>query len=156
MILIFFLLLHLSFCQTELRKYDSINVIPDTKIYLDLSNFNDNEAICFEITMDLFHDSVLGRKEYTFYLEQASFTTQPSPFYWDILPPVVAKYKEEYYDEVTFKYDVTKQPGSTYIYLRTPAPFEDYYCSCNCFFYNYYNNNYNNILCLYKKEKILC
>ena len=106
--------------------------------------------------MDLFHDSVLDRKEYTFYLEQASFTTQPSPFYWDILPPVVAKYKEEYYDEVTFKYDVIKQPGSTYIYLRTPAPFEDYYCSCNCFFYNYYNNNYNNILCLYKKEKILC
>ena len=129
MILIFFLLLHLFFCQTikELRKYDSINVIPNTKIYLDLSNFNDNEEVCFEITMDLYYDIVLDRREYTFYLEQVSFKTHPSSSYWDTLPPVIAKYKEEYFDEVTFKYDVIKQPGSTYIYLRTPAPFRDYY-----------------------------
>ncbi len=129
MILTFFLLPQLFFCQIlkELKKYDSLKVIPDTKIYLDVSTFNDYEQVCFEITMDLFFASDQERQEYKFYLEQVSFTTHPSPSYWDKLPQVVATDKEGYDDDITFKYDVVKQPGSTYIYIKTPEPFEDYY-----------------------------
>ena len=129
MILIFFLLPQLFFCQTikELKKYSSLEVIPDEKIYLDISTFNDNEEVYFEITMNLFLESGQEKEEYAFCLEQVPFATLSDPSYWDNLPQVIANYKEKKSDDITFKYDVTKQPGSTYIYIKLSEPFEGYY-----------------------------
>lgn len=40
---------------------------------------------------------------------------------------VTAREKEIYSDDYTFKWDEIKQPGTTFIYIKTPAPFYDYY-----------------------------
>ena len=130
MILAFFLF-PAFFCQIlkELKKYGSLKVVPGTKLYLDISTFKDGEAICFEITMDLFFaETELQERQYQFYLSQVSFTTHPDNSYWDTdLPQVTATDKEGELDETKFKYDVIKQAGSTYIYIKLPAPFTHFY-----------------------------
>ena len=127
--ILFFILLPQIFCQIlkELKKYSSMKVIPETKIYLDISSFKDGATISLEFTMDLFFASDQEREEYTFNLEQVSFTSHPSATYWDTMREVTAKDKEIHSDDYTFKWDEIKQPGSTYIYIKTPAPFSDYY-----------------------------
>ena len=54
--LLFLLSLSLIFCQSykELKKHSSVKVIPDTKVYLNISSFEVVELISFEIEMNLF------------------------------------------------------------------------------------------------------
>jgi hypothetical protein len=51
---IFFLLIAVSCNYQELSKYGSLSVIPDSKVFLNLTSFKIGELITFEISMDLF------------------------------------------------------------------------------------------------------
>ena len=75
-----------------------------------------------------FADTSLQQQQYQFFLSQVSFTSHPENSYWDTdLDQVTATDKEGDTDKTTFKYDVNKQPGSTYIYIKLPTPFPDFY-----------------------------
>lgn len=120
-------LLSLSFCEyKELKKHSSVKVVPDTKVFLDLSSFETGELISFEIEMDLFFGD--NTDYYEFWIDQVPATSSYDSNYWNHL----RKVKNENVScdgdrECTFTWEEIKQEGNTYIYIITPAPFRDFY-----------------------------
>ena len=54
-IFFFFLLISSSYqAYQEIEKYDSVEVIPDTKVYIDISSFDTGELISIEIGLDFY------------------------------------------------------------------------------------------------------
>jgi hypothetical protein len=126
-ILLILSLLSLICCEyKELKKHSSVKVIPDTKVYLDLSNFETGDLISFEIEMDLFFG---GQKSfYNFYIDQVPASLYYEPTYWNNLREV----KNENVscgsnDVCTFKWEEIKKEGNKYIFIKTPAPFDNFY-----------------------------
>ena len=126
-----FLLLILSLislsCEYEkLSKYSSVNVAPNTNVYLDLSSFKKGDLISLEIRMDLFFGN--NRNSYTFYIDQVPASTYYDTYYWNSLRKVInsnvtctsGRY-------CTFTWQEIKKEGSNYIYINPPAPFSDFY-----------------------------
>jgi len=117
----------LSFCQyKELKKHSSVNVAPDTKVYLDLSSFKTGDLISFEIEMDLFFGG--NTKFYEFYIDQVPASSYHDPTYWNNLRKVKnGNVSCDSSSECTFKWEEIKEEESTYIYINPPAPFSDFY-----------------------------
>ena len=102
-ILLILSLLSLICCDyKELKKHSSVKVIPDTKVYLDLSNFETGDLIAFEIEMDLFYGSQTSF--YEFYIDQVPASSYYDPTYWSNLRRVKnANVSCESDNECTFK-----------------------------------------------------
>ena len=67
--LIFLLILFLSYTYESYEKlshYDSIKVIPDTKVYIDISSFLYGDLISIEIGLDYSNSGLTSRKTYTY------------------------------------------------------------------------------------------
>ena len=76
MVFIFFLLSNIyCYIYIELPKYGSIEVYPNTRVYLDLSSFETDEHISFEIAMNYGSSSYYERNQYSFQIEQVSVST---------------------------------------------------------------------------------
>lgn len=130
-ILLILSLLSLSICQyKELKKHSSVKVVPNTKVYLDLSSFEIGDLISFEIKMDLFFGG--NTNYYEFYIDQVPATSYYDPNYWNNLPLVRnGNVSCDVDRECVFKWEEIKKEGSTYIYIIAPTPFEDFYTSWN-------------------------
>lgn len=127
--LLFIFLFSLSFCQYEkLKKHSSVKVAPNTKVYLDLSDFDTGDLISFEIEMDLFFGSSSETNAYEFYIDQVPATSYYDPNYWNNLRKVNnANVSCESGDDCTFSWEEIKKEGNTYIYIIPPEPFTDFY-----------------------------
>lgn len=119
--------LSLGLCEYEkLSKYSSVKVKPDTNVYLDLSSFNVGELITLEIRMDLFFGDT--RSYYTFSIDQVPASNYYETSYWNNLRTVknsnVTCSSSEY---CTFTWEEIKKQGNNYIFIKTPAPFSNFY-----------------------------
>ena len=126
-ILLILSLLSLCFCEyKELKKHSSVKVIPDTKVYLDIKNFEIGDLISFEIKMDLFYGSETSF--YEFYIDQVPASTYYDSTYWNNLRRVKnTDVSCNSRRDCTFKWEETKKEGNTYIYIIPPAPFWGFY-----------------------------
>ena len=126
-ILLILSLLSLSLCQyKELKRHSSVKVIPDTKVYLDLSKFKTGDLISFEIKMDLFFGTETSF--YEFYIDQVPASSYYDPIYWNNLRKVKnANVSCDIDRDCTYKWEEIKKEGSTYIYIIPSAPFSDFY-----------------------------
>ena len=126
-ILLILSLLSLICCDyKELKKHSSVKVIPDTKVYLDLSNFETGDLISFEIEMDLFYGNQTSF--YEFYIDQVPASSYYDPTYWSNLRRVKnANVSCESDNECTFKWEEIKKEGNNYIFIITPEPYSSFY-----------------------------
>ena len=126
-ILLILSLLSLCFCQyQQLKKHSSVKVIPDTKVYLDIKDFEIGDLISFEIEVDLFYGSETSF--YEFYIDQVPASTYYDSTYWNNLRRVKnTDVSCNSRRDCTFKWEETKKEGNTYIYIIPPAPFWGFY-----------------------------
>ena len=128
MVFIFFLL-PIIYCYNykELPKYGSIEVYPYTRVYLNISSFETDEHISFEITMNFGYSSYYERNEYSFQIEQVSVSSYSDYYDWDNLKGVTSTNVDNNgFDDYTFKWEEIKQEGKTYIFILTPEPFYNF------------------------------
>ena len=126
-ILLILSLLSLCFCQYQrLKKHSSVKVIPDTKVYLDIKDFEIGDLISFEIELDLFYGSETSF--YEFYIDQVPASSYYDSTYWNNLRRVKnTDVSCNIRRDCTFKWEETKKEGNTYIYIIPPAPFWGFY-----------------------------
>lgn len=112
----------------KLSKHSSVKVIPNTKVYFDISSFNTGDLISFEIILDLFHGGG-SRDSYTFQIDQVEANSYYDSNYWNNLRTVVNKNVscDNFDDKCTFTWDEVKQEGKKYIYIIPPAPYDNFY-----------------------------
>ena len=122
----FFLIIAVSCNYQELSKYGSLSVIPDSKVFLNLTSFKIGELITFEISMDLFlsHEN---RNSYTFQIEQVDARTCCFNQYWNNLRTVINNNVTGSSSKKIFKWEEIKQEGKKFIYIILPEPFESFY-----------------------------
>ena len=81
-----FLLISFSYEEyIKLEKGDSVQVIPESNVYLDISSFSKNEAINFEIFMDLSNGNSSTKEKYCFYIGQVPAASYNDSNYWNNL-----------------------------------------------------------------------
>ena len=121
----------LSLCSyKELSKGDTINVIPRTNVYFDISSFDVGETISFEFEMDLFFGDPITRTQYQFEIGQVSTASYSDSYYWSHLMAVTNK--NVTCDSIhicTFTWEEKKQTGNTYIFIYPPEPYTGFYSS---------------------------
>ena len=89
-ILLILSLLSSSFCDfKELPKYGEIKVIPDTKVYLDLSSFKIGDSISIDIKIDLYFSE--SKYEYSFDINQVPASSWNNSEFWRYLKEVTKK-----------------------------------------------------------------
>ena len=123
--LIFFLSL-ITFCQgyeyyknQELKKYGSVKVPGDSRVYLNITSFKTGEYISFKFEMDLFFGEGEEKSSYTFKIGQVSTSYYNDDKYWNCLPIVTSRYFTQsgrLYD-TTFTWDEVKIEGKNYIFM---------------------------------------
>ena len=125
------ILLFLSVSAYEkISKYGSASVIPNTQVYLDISSFKVGESITIEFIMDLFFGG--SRTNYGFYIRQSLTDRYDDSYYWSHL----------YYNtsrnvscsssaSCTFRWTEKKEVGAHYLYIKPPAPYNNYYSFWN-------------------------
>lgn len=126
-ILLYLSLFSLCFCDyKQLKKHSSVKVIPDTKVYLDLNSFEIGDLISIEIEMNLFFGG--NKKAYTFQIGQVPASTYYDSDCWSNLQSVTNRNAScSNSEKCTFKWEEIKKEGNKYIYITTPAPFDDFY-----------------------------
>ena len=110
----------------ELPKYDYIDVIPNTYVYLDISSFDIGQSIYLEFSMDLFF-SHSSKDNYTFQIGQVPAKSKDDYNYWKNLQTVVNKNYTNNYRVYNYSWVEIKQEGMNYIYMICPEPFDIYY-----------------------------
>jgi hypothetical protein len=104
----------------ELKKHSSVKVPPGTRVYFDISEFNDGELIEFEMTMDLFFGG--DRTKYQFRIGQVSATKYSGD--WESLPLVTNKNVVcDFDDECVFSWSEIKEAGKNSIYIIPLPPY---------------------------------
>ncbi len=126
-VLFYFLLGIMSCFQfQELPRYDTIEVIPNTKVYLDISSFDVGQSIYLEFTLDLFF-SKESKDSYTFQIAQVNTKYKDDYTYWSKLPNVTTKNVTSNSKDYTFSWVEIKKEGMNYIFINPPEPFTKYY-----------------------------
>ena len=119
------------FCQEyrELIKYSTASVVPGTRVYLDIRNFEVGEPIILEFVLKLFFvDDDSQRESYKFQIDQISADTYNHFDSWNNLRYVINKNVTKIdMTHYIFKWTEVKQPGKNYIYINPITPFENYY-----------------------------
>ena len=113
---------------TKLSKYSSVTLPPDRRVYLDISSFEIGELITFEIKMDLFFGDSYCKSSYEFYIGQVPANIYYDSYYWNNLPKVTTTSVTCSSSSVCiFTWEEIKKSGNNYIYILTPAPFDNFY-----------------------------
>ena len=130
-ILIFLLIFLISSsyeAYEKLPKYDSVEVIPDTKVYIDIASYNIGELISLEIGLDFIHGSSFDKEAYSHKIGQVAASTYYDPDSWKNLPNVKnSNVTCDNIDYCIFKWEEIKSAGNNFIYITTPVPFKHYY-----------------------------
>ena len=130
-LLLFILLLSSSICQgyKELKKYSSVTVKSETKVYLDISSFKVGDLISFEIKMNLFFSSY--RDSYTFQIGQITASSYYDPNCLNNLQTVINKNltSKDTFDDSTFTWEEVKEEGKNYIFIITKEPYSGFFSS---------------------------
>ena len=111
----------------ELPKYDTISVIPDTRVYLDISSFEVGQSIYLDFKMDLFFYSKESRDSYTFQIDQVPTKYEDDYFYWGNLPYVTTKNVSSITKDYTYTWVEIKKKDMNYIFIIPPEPFDRFY-----------------------------
>ena len=111
----------------KLSPGSSVKVIPNTKVYLDLSSYEIGDLISFEIELDLFFGHGTN-SYYSFYIDQVPATSYYDSNYWGNLR-LVNNYNKtcSFSDKCEYTWEEIKGAGNNYIYIIPPAPFDDFY-----------------------------
>ena len=110
----------------KISKYSSVKVIPNTKVYLDISSFNVGESITLEFNMDLFFGG--SKTKYEFFIRQSLTDSYSDDYYWNNLYNKTSRDVQcSSSGTCTFKWTEKKEPGTYYIYIRPPTPFSNFY-----------------------------
>ena len=121
--IIYSFLLQFSLNYTQLKKHSSVKVMPNEKVYFDLSSFEVGDLITIEITMDLFWGG--DRNKYTYQIDQVPATSYYDS-YWNTLRKVTNRNVSCDDDDCTFTWEEIKREGSTYIYIIPLAPYSNF------------------------------
>ena len=120
-----------AFCSfKELKKFGSAEIIPDTKVYLDITSFNTGDVISFEFKMDLFFAHYEEQERYIFQIGQVFASSYADYSCWENLPNVTNRNVSkdgDFSDDYIFSWDEIKQEGKNYIFIICPEPFDDFY-----------------------------
>ena len=111
----------------ELPKYDTISVIPGTRVYLDISSFEVGQSIYLDFTMDLFFYSKESRDSYTFQIDQVPTKYEDDYIYWGNLPYVTTKNVSSITKDYTYTWVEIKKKDMNYIFIIPPEPFDRFY-----------------------------
>ena len=123
-----FLLISFSYEEyIKLEKGDSMQVIPESNVYLDISSFSKNEAINFEIFMDLSNGNSSTKEKYGFYIGQVPAASYNDSNYWNNLTYVENRNVTCNNGNCTFTWKEIKQSENNYIFIVPPSPFEEFY-----------------------------
>ena len=129
-LLLFILLLSSSICQgyKELKKYSSVTVKSETKVYLDISSFKVGDLISFEIKMNLFFSSY--RDSYTFQIGQVTASSYYDPNCWNNLQTVINKnITYDKGDNYIITWEEIKEEGNNYIFIIPKEPYSGFFSS---------------------------
>ena len=110
----------------KLAKYDSVNVAPNTHVYLDISSFKTGDTITIEIDMDVFFGDDKNKKQYDFQIDQVSASSYSDYNSWKYLRPVNNSNVSCSGWDCAFTWNEIKRAGSNYIFIIPPSPFSDY------------------------------
>ena len=129
--LIFFLSL-ITFCQgyeyKKLKKYSSVEVPGESRVFLNITSFKTGEVISFEFEMELFFGMGEERSSYTFKIGQVSTLDYNDGECWNSLPTVTNRNFTQsgmLYD-TTFTWDEVKVEGKNYIFMYLPSPYSGF------------------------------
>ena len=122
----------LYFCEDiELSWHGSLEVIPDTFVYYDISSYDPGDKITFKITIDYSDTADLIMKNcYNFKIDQVPTKDPHDSYYKENLRNVSNKnvtYSGRNGYTSTFTWDEIKQSENNYIFIILPTPFPDYY-----------------------------
>ena len=129
-IFFFFLLISSSYqAYQEIEKYDSVEVIPDTKVYIDISSFNVGDLISIELGMELHYiGSPENKQFYIHKVGQVSSSTYFDSNAWNNLPSVKnSNVTCDIKDYCIFRWEEIKQIGNNFVYILPLTPFSDFY-----------------------------
>ena len=117
----------LFFCvDIELPWHGSLEVIPDTFVYYDISSYSPGDTITFNITMKYF-GSFSRRDCYNFQIDQVPTKDPHDSYYRKNLRRVSNKNVSYSGHFGTFTWNEIKQSGNHYIFIILPAPYFDFY-----------------------------
>ena len=128
------IILILSSCKNndslfqKLSWHSSLEVLPETRVYYDISSYNEGDLISFKIYMDYF-GSFSQKGIYRFKIDQVPTSNQFDEEYWKNLRSVTNKnvsYSGHFQDFCTFSWDETKKKGNNFIFIYLPTPFQDF------------------------------
>ena len=129
-LLILFIINSISSIQfEELPKYDTIEVAPNTRVYLDISSFEVGQSIYIEFTLDLFF-SKQSKDSYTFQIGQVNSKYKDDYIYWSNLPTVTSRNVSETRfnsKDYTYSWVEIKKEGMNYLYILPTEPYEKFY-----------------------------
>ena len=126
-VLLYFLIGIISCFQfIELPRYDTIEVIPNTKVYLDISSFEVGQSIYLEFTLDLFFCKE-AKDKYTFQIAQVNTKYKDDYKYWSKLPNVTTRNVTSLSKDYTFSWVEIKKEGMNYIFINPPEPYDKFY-----------------------------
>ena len=126
-VLLYFLIGIISCFQfKELPRYDTIEVIPNTKVYLDISSFEVGQSIYLEFCLDLFF-SKEPKDRYTFQIAQVNTKYKDDYTYWSKLPNVTTRNVTSVSKDYTFSWVEIKKEGMNYIFINPPEPYIKFY-----------------------------
>ena len=130
---VFFLILFLfSFISVkaeykQLPKHSSVKVFPDTRVYLNIDGFKDDEAIDLKFTMDFIITYINLKGSYTFQIQQVSALNPENDTLWNNLPSVTSRnVKDKFYLEYTYSWTEKKKHGNNYLLIIPLAPFSGF------------------------------
>ena len=120
----------LFFCEDiELPWHGSLEVIPDTFVYYDISSYDPGDTITFKITMSYFGS--FSRSDcYNFQIDQVPTEDPHDSYYRKNLRHVCNKnisYNDNSKSTRVYTWNETKQSGNHYIFIILPAPYNGFY-----------------------------
>lgn len=128
-IFLFFFLVSSS-CELyqELHKYGSVEVKPNTKVYINITSYSIGELISLEFGLNFIYETLVDKGKYSFKIGQVPASTFYDPTTWDNLPLVQNKNVTCDRDSFcNFVWEEIKKTGNNYIYILALEPYDGYY-----------------------------
>ena len=112
----------------ELHKYGSEEVIPNFKVYINITSYFIRELISLEFGLNFLYETYNLKEKYSFKIGQVPAPTFYDPTSWDNLPLVNNKNVTCNSDSFcNFFWEEIKKTGNNYIYILPLEPYDDYY-----------------------------
>ena len=128
-IFLLFLLVSSSYeLYQELHKYGSEEVIPNTKVYINITSYSIGELISLQFGLNFIYEGYNQKEKYSFKIGQVPASTFYDPISWDKLPLVHNKNVTCDSDNFcNYVWEEIKKTGNNYIYILPLEPYDGYY-----------------------------